>query len=293
MKTFVATGLMISLLSFVLNGQTVPIGVLGQEWSTVEIHCLPQGNSYSSSKITVGQDTVFGSSVYQTLWNTASEPPLYYGSLINDTVYGRTWYRYPYADSDGLIYDFSLQPGDTAKLVNQLFGPDTIKLLVTSTDSVWLGERWRERISLTNFELSLQEWWIEGIGSQWGVINAGNSFYSAACGGQELLCFWQNGQQVYQNEAFAVCDFNTAITDLQPKSFLKIGPNPANKLVTLTGVELGSQIVLTDLSGRVIRRSTAIGAKVELSVETLPQGVYLLVVDRPRPTSSILIVSDR
>lgn len=279
------------LVSLRLSAQILPIGQPGQEWSHVEIHCLPQGNSYSSVKLVAGSDTVLSGVVYQTIWNSTVTPAVYHGALRNEEESGKTWYRYPFTETEGLLYDFSLQSGDTARLVNQLFGSDTISLRVIGRDSVQIGGTWRRRITLTNYALSLQEWWIEGIGSQWGVLNAGNSYYSASCGGQELLCYWENGQQLYQNSAFAVCDFGLPSALPEPENHpAHLWPNPASQRLFIAPTKKGNTLDLINSSGIIVHRVTTTDYQTEVPVERFAPGLYFVRLTGPKPQTLLLQV---
>lgn len=261
------------------KGQFLPLLSASHEWSNVEIHCLPQGNSYTSSRLVIGQDTLFDGYLCKTIWSVSPNSPLYYGAMREDIQTGKIWYRYPYSTSEGLVYDFALQPGDTARLVNQLFGIDTLGLVITARDSVYMNNQWRAKLTLTNFELSLQEWWIEGIGSSWGLLNSGNSFYAAACGGQELLCFWEDGVQVFQNQAFPTCDF-TPTGQPGPDDALSINifPNPASQTITIENSPPDALLSLYSLDGVAVSRSAGGGTIRQMNVSHLPSGLYTLTL---------------
>lgn len=280
------------ILSFSGFAQFKPVSGAGHTWSNVAIHCQPEGNSYSSSKLATGSDTTFGDFIYHTVWQTSGSTPVYYGSLRDDTATGRTWYRFPFSDTDGLIYDFSLLPGDTATLVNQFLWQDTIRLIVTGRDSVLMNDQWRTRITLNNFELSLQEWWIEGIGSKWGVLNAGNSFNTSVCGSEELLCFWENDVQLFQNQSYYVCEFGpAAISETYNNENLVVYPVPATETLYLSGVWPGTVITLSDPAGRVLIRTTAPQPDLKLDVSGLKPGFYVLTAESGAARISRTIVT--
>lgn len=282
------------ILSVAAQGQYLPLLNTNHEWTNVEIHCLPQGNSYTSSTLVIGHDTVFDGFLYKTIWLESSNSPLYYGSMREDISSGKIWYRYPFSPGEGLVYDFTLQPGDTARLVNQLFGPDTIGLAITARDSVYMNNQWRTKLTLTNFELSLQEWWIEGIGSSWGLLNAGNSFYSAACGGQELLCFWEDGIQVFQNPAFPTCEFTaTNLPDSDNTLPVTVFPNPASHTVTIRNSPPEAILRLYSADGVVVSRSEEAGNTHHMNVLHLPSGIYTLTMTTGRQIITRRVIISR
>lgn len=278
-----------------LRAQYMPIVAPDHIWSVVEIHCQPEGNSYSSVKLVTGPDTTISETEYKTLWKNDNEGTTYYGAIREEETTGRCWYRFPYSESDGLIYNFSLMSGDTALLINQFLGTDTIKLVVTGRDSIFIDQQWHLRLALTNFSLSWQEWWIEGIGSQWGLLNAGSSFYTGVCGGQELLCFWEDGVQLYQNPAYPVCEFpTTAINANRHNKELKVHPNPAQQTINVTYTTPAAILTLTDIQGKTVIRESFSGGNHRMNVAGLPEGIYILrITDNLYTATRRLVIGGR
>lgn len=274
-----------------LRAQYLPVIAPDHNWSVVEIHCQPEGNSYSSMKFVAGNDTTISETSYKTIWKKENDGTIYYGAFREDETTGRCWYRFPFSESDGLIYNFSLMPDDTAILINQFLGSDTIKLIVTGRDSVFIEQQWRLRLTLTNFSLSWQEWWIEGIGSQWGLLNAGSSFYTGVCGGQELLCFWEDGVHLYQNPAYPVCEFPaTAINENHHIEDLKVFPNPANQSFNVDYNTPDAELTLMDLQGKVIVRVISSGGSYCMNVSGQTEGIYILKITTNQYTAARRLV---
>lgn len=58
---------------------------------------------------------------------------------------------------------------------------------------------------------------------------------------------------------------------------ITVGPNPATDAVSISGLEVGSDIALIDRSGRALIRQSADAVSVTLSLAAFPADVYLLV----------------
>lgn len=61
-------------------------------------------------------------------------------------------------------------------------------------------------------------------------------------------------------------------------SSLRVYPNPAQEILFIEGVEDNTTVRLFSSDGQLLDMSRASGAQVQLSVATLPRGIYLLQV---------------
>jgi hypothetical protein len=80
-------------------------------WSTVNIHCLPGGNSYSTYYIKFYGDTLIEGLLYQKMWRSDDQNQEnwdFYGSIREDD--GSRIYLRPPGYIEGLIYDFGVSP---------------------------------------------------------------------------------------------------------------------------------------------------------------------------------------
>lgn len=95
-----------------------------------------------------------------------------------------------------LLYDFSLEVGDTFHLADNwfLFSPDF--LVVSSIDSVLITiGNYRKRI---NFNIG--NYWIEGIGAYSGSITHPR-YYESLSGEKNLICLKQNSEIIYEKQS--------------------------------------------------------------------------------------------
>jgi hypothetical protein len=120
--------------------------------------------------------------------------------------------------------------------------------------------------------------WIEGVGSTFGLDYIYDLYYYFIpdAGIHDLLCSWQNGQQVYQSPFYTSCYVYTAVESAITINSISIFPNPTTSYFTIQKQTpenlyfnlfnvLGEKVFTTEL-----KQETT-------SVENiyLPKGIYL------------------
>lgn len=164
--------------------------------------------SVNIDKFAVQGDTTINSKLYKKYYRTNGdstfvfENSTYYAAVREDTN-KRIWGIKHDAVTERLLYDFSLEIGDTTYVFpyedynNWVL--DSVGLIVIDIDSVPIDTTFRKRfkISTLNYIRDQPEWvyeyWIEGIGSTVGLFSQGTFepgivdvvFY-------ELLCYQEN-----------------------------------------------------------------------------------------------------
>ena len=111
-------------------------------------------------------------------------------------VYFRRKIEQNYQD-EVLLYDFNLSVGDTVT-VNWMGQ----QLMVLEESEVEINGTMRRKLIF-----GPDEYWIEGVGSSYGFLNSG---YEDIVGSfVHLLCYHENGNLVWDNEAFDDCVMNS------------------------------------------------------------------------------------
>ena len=110
-------------------------------------------------------------------------------------------------EAEVLLYNFNLTVGDTVA-VNWMGQ----QLMVMEVSQVEVDGVMRRQLGLGRYAVGyppteVDEYWIEGVGSTYGFLNSGyeemmGSFYY-------LLCYYENGDLVWDNEAFDDCVMNS------------------------------------------------------------------------------------
>jgi len=122
------------------------------------------------------------------------------GFLHEDTLSREVYYRNIYGD-EGLIYDFSLESGDTVFIVNYYEWFECM-VICWSIDSVLIGDQFKDRY---NLYWDCNETWIEDMGSLEGVLSSGFDCSEIVGGFVELLCYKYNDSLIYSNPGHQRC----------------------------------------------------------------------------------------
>ena len=106
-------------------------------------------------------------------------------------------------NEQGLLYDFSAKVGDSIKTVNKFLElRDSITFKVLKIDTVNYFGIDRKRLELNDILSGCTDYWIEGIGSESGLLRPA---LCVAGGFSKLLCVYQQLNQIYQNSQRNTC----------------------------------------------------------------------------------------
>lgn len=190
-----------------------------------------------------------------------------------------------------LVYDFThTNIGDTI-YTNVLSGnPNLFGHVVVDTDSVLVGTNYHKRMLLEDPSNPLNtEYWIEGIGSSWGVPFA--TFWSVTDNSYDLSCFNKNGSFHYENPdptflyclppfAEISCDpVMTTVSEQRGLPSVRLFPNPASDFVAIEiDPSLTSDLLLTiyDLRGRPIWTQWLNRPSIRIETGNWNNGIYLI-----------------
>lgn len=165
--------------------------------------------------------------------------------------------------SDDILHDFDLAVGDTLPITLTNWSVD---IVVTAIEDVWIVNDWRKRFMLSSNSWS--PYMIEGIGSAHGLLEPVSDFFEC---GYNMVCF-----ELDQGSA---CDLTSAIaeTGAGQRAF-RVFPVPAENALNIVGVRSLGLVQLFDPLGRVALRQDVRSPQVQLDVQGLPAGAYLLNV---------------
>jgi hypothetical protein len=137
------------------------------------------------------------------------------GQLREDTLTHKVYYRRVADYPEGMIYDFNLEAGDTVLVDNQWWDYGIDPMICDSTDFVSINGEMKKRIYLFRLDNQVRvpyypiETWIEGIGSDLGLMYSGAKSEPSAGGSIDLLCCSQNGTTLWMDSLFACCYIDT------------------------------------------------------------------------------------
>ena len=240
------------------------------------------GQNYS---ITFSNDTVISGQTYHKLVSPyvyAMTTPcgiggtnlnVYRGAIRQDTSVKKVFIVPTGNNTEELLYDFTLQVGDTVKGYIESFitsNPD----IVQSVDSVLVGTSYRKRW-LINF--SYQIYLIEGIGSTYGLVERSPGWTTDQLQ-YDITCFQQNGQALYPSTSTS-CELISSVDNHDKfSSQLDIFPNPSSGSLTISFVnQTIKEIQLTDLLGKIIIKQ-ALNGQTNFEIKDLKGGTYILTL---------------
>ncbi len=171
------------------------------------------------------------------------------GYMREDTVSRKVYYRSIYDDESTLLYDFSLEEGDTV----QLYGDPGQKYTVLQVDSIeLLNGDFRKRWVFSLQFYHTNAVWIEGIGNTTiYLLNPGDLDGSTI--ETVTLCCYENEELVYMNDTYNTCYLdwvNVSETNIET---IKVYPNPARDHITISA-EAGAKLKvhMYNIQGRLI-----------------------------------------
>jgi hypothetical protein len=280
MKYFFAIAFLFSML-FSFGQKSNSIVSEEALWSTLEVHCMPTGNNYSTYHLKFEGDTLIDSHIYKSIWRCDEE------SQENWTFYGfirenedHQVFLKPPDYVEGLIYDFGVELGDTVVAYNVYLNSDTLHFLVSEIDSILLLDGYHKRITLWEYMNEKEEVWIEGLGSLYGILNSCNGSYGGVCGSYEALCYTSDDLLVFQHSDYTTCHYNVTV-DIGLNSFepLSVYPNPAKDFTVLEfNDERERQVEIFDLSGKKIVKNLLFDKIFYLNLHLVDKGTYIIKV---------------
>ena len=180
-----------------------------QKWNVVYIASMNYPNDYFTDVQSIRDNIILDGVDYKLAWVKNSSGINIAGAVREEDrrVYFRRKTGQIFQD-EVLLYDFNLSMGDTVT-VNWTGTP----LVVIEESEVEVNGTTRRQLGLAEYSIGLysqrevEEYWIEGVGSTYGFLNSGYEGWSGTF--VHLLCYHENGDLVWDNEAFDECVMNS------------------------------------------------------------------------------------
>lgn len=212
---------------------------------------LVSDNEVFTDILKIQGDTLINSIAYKTLW-------ISHDSLQNWFVMGFlreegkvVYYKSPYA-SEGVLYDFNLNTGETTHIKNFYCGDALIPVTVLNIDMVEYFGISRKRWHLGS-NGQTEQYWVEGIGSLFGPVHTSYS-YCVSYLSWNLLCFHENDTLRYMMPGAENCyQATVGITQITQGKNLHVFPNPV-RIGQVLEIKMPSDpiyIQVTDMFGTV------------------------------------------
>lgn len=232
-------------------------------------------------------DTIINQHSFKILYHSNEEFPVTWtkhGYIREDE---KKVYYSPYSEYDtvfqepGMVYDFDVELNDTLTITSFAYNyPTEIEIVITSIDSILIEEEYRKKVSFACESID-ENFWIEGIGSNNGLIEPGFYCY-IVCPTIELLCVKESENVIYHNEYYESC-FIVGIHERLNKSLLfQVFPNPAKtkiNIVAQTNNYSDILFKLCNLHGEIllIKRLTNYNYNM-VNTEKLKAGLYFYTI---------------
>ena len=191
---------------------------------------------------------------------------------------------------EALLYDFSLNEGDTIDLSISFY---ECPLRVVEVDTVhYLDGVARKRLKLVRSDDPDPEspwagfkYWVEGVGSLTSLTD-----YIESCFTDyrfNLLCLYENGNKIYPVDLNSSCFLTTSVDNIVAYT-LRMYPNPASSLINIESSLGFDQLSIYDLNGNRLIVST----EHSVDVSSLASGLYIVKIQyKGHETTQKLIVS--
>ena len=188
------------------------------------------------------------------------------GILNSINLYGRGTF------SDVIMYVYD----DLAGVPNNLIatsalgsvGNGAISLAVTAT-ALPAGDYW----IMANYLTSGDHTYGNGAGNN-PIYFTALTFGLAAPSNASSFSNYAGADFMYYLEI--ECDNSLSINNLEESNNISLFPNPANELVQLTGLEIGTEIQISSLNGNLVHKATALSSEMTIETMNIEGGVYLV-----------------
>lgn len=232
-------------------------------------------------------DSVFNEKTYKKVFYYKDEQHTerFFAGLMREEN-KKTYFAYYQASletllEETLLYDFSLEQGETFEYVMG-FGDysETEILYVLQSDSVLINNEQKKRLIIVSKYNT--DWVIdtivENLGSLYGLLYP----LCYMCDGafNELLCYTQNNELLYQNSKYSKCYYDSpkelASTQTIVINDCNIFPNPVDDILNISC--LNNAILRVEIFDNLGRQVCSQTHKNTIDVSSFSKGLYLLKV---------------
>lgn len=279
---------LISIISVPLFSQE-SLNLINEDklWSTINQACMP--GWYISAYHKVEGDTLINDTLYTKLWKCDVESMLswYIKGFVRSEENAKYYFR-SINGHEGLVYDFDVEVGEFLTIDNP-FHYTSIDTEVLEIDSVLLvpgGEK-RKRIKLAADQYGIDEYWIEGVGSNAGIIWSGFHILSLTGGQYYALCHWENNELMQTNPSYNFCFENTIGVDenSQQKPKIRLFPSPLvdqSSLRIENSQHASIEVEISNVYGRIVKYYRISNDEVILQRNDFVPGIYIINVSENR-----------
>lgn len=276
-KRALQTIIVLSLVQYLLFSTVFAQGIVSED-NTWNVFVTGYPGYIGTESYKIEGDSVQNGFEYKIIWLTNDSVDVswsYQGLMREDS---NVVYFVPPGGTEGILYNFNLDIGDTSYIKNMFCGDEEVPVSITDIDTVeYFGVDRKRWFLYTEFDFF--DFWIEGIGGSLGPLHT--AYYRCiACPTWDLLCFHSNDTLLFQREGFDVCYVtNVGLEETDLAKGILLFPNPVHdKFKIWSELNFGVELLeIFDLTGkRLIEEHFPRGKKnVEVDASTLNPGMYI------------------
>ena len=231
----------------------VPIIQEGNVWNTLDV-TVGMYNTYYNNVNWFSGDTIIDDVRYAKLMGTTNGGAPHLFSVLREDD-GKVWERLN-NQREILLYDFTANVGDTLRC--GLWADEYHYNIVDSISIEHIGGVDRKKFWF-GLEygwfgiITAAEIWIEGIGSDLGLLYSGSA---SICGAYyRILCFHHNSELVWQNPNYDDCTFDAVGENIGVKKVLY--PNPTRGTIRIEAENIRNVTIYNNLGERIFETETS------------------------------------
>ncbi|HOF15280.1 MAG TPA: T9SS type A sorting domain-containing protein [Bacteroidales bacterium] len=242
-------------------------------WQNLETCGLSEKNFF----IKLSSDTLIHTNTYKKVIyseDTSFNRMEHIGYIREEN--NQLYYRDKTTQQEGLLYDFNLMVGDTIHVVNYFLNSTSFTLNLIRIDSILINGQQVRKFVFDN----TSEYWIEGIGSSFGLLNVG--YRDTTSCEYNLICC-KKGEYVYLNPNYSDCDFETnSIKSIKINDVhYNIYPNPVNNYAILKISKCNISefyFEIFNLLGIKVYQKYFYNDECKIDISSLNNGIYIYVI---------------
>lgn len=249
----------------------------GKQWN-VKLEGWP--GSVITEIFFIDGDSIVNNINYKQFWlSTDSLNSTTFQGLLREDA--EKVYYLPLYGEEGLLYDFGLNVGDTASIISS-YSEGEFEIFVAAIDTVEYEGVERKRMLISREISASTEYWIEGIGDNWGPLYT-MIYDFIVCPYWELVCVHEYEELIYMLPYTENCyEMNVGIDELLQNSKVSLSPNPVKQgqSIEIKTINKIGIIQVYNVSGNLIKTIPSSFTKKQ-SIETrdLEKGFYLLRIE--------------
>ncbi|NOR85990.1 MAG: T9SS type A sorting domain-containing protein [Bacteroidales bacterium] len=249
----------------------------GKQWNVK----LSSGDSYVNTEIFfIEGDSIVNNINYKQFWiSTDSLNSATFQGLLRDE--SEKVYYLPIYGDEGLLYDFGLNVGDTTSIIS-LASEGEFEIFVAEIDTVEYEGVERKRMLIGREYSGSYEYWIEGIGDNWGPLYT-MIYDFIVCPFWELVCVHEYEELIFMLPYTENCyEINVGIDELLQNSKVSLSPNPVQQgqFIEIEANYSIAEIQIYNLTGNHIKTiPSSFTNKQSIKTNDLEKGLYLLKIE--------------